>query len=121
MVHISDNYEKAKQILKSKHVDIMVTDICLSTLSESEDGIVEPEGFELIRSCRATFTKSRIIALTYHMKTTEQGAMALEFGADEFICGNWAFIIPDALLEQHLRIFHRLLCPLRRSVAPPSN
>lgn len=102
--------DAARVVMHHRSIDIMVTDLCLSTQSENSNNPSGAEGLALIRECRELFPEAKIVAITYYLfKFTEIGVLALEAGADEFISGNWEYIQSDVLLEQQLRLFAKLL------------
>jgi ActR/RegA family two-component response regulator len=105
-----DSPETAATALSSlEQLDVLVTDLCLTDESEGTQSTIRPEGLDVILHCRERFPDCRVVAITYvGGSESELGAMALECGANEFISGNWEYIRPEVLLEQHLRIFAKL-------------
>ncbi len=102
--------EEAHELLRSARVDLLVVDLFLSDSSEDSECPEDAEGLELIAECRARYPRSRIIAITSKLGgSAEIGALALQKGADDFLSSAWTRIYFDALLEQKLRIYLRLL------------
>lgn len=102
--------EEAMDVVNSRTVDVLVTDMFLTAESELAEEPNQAEGCQLIEYCRAMHRRSRIVAITgISGIATPVGARALEAGADFFVSSGWRRIDTDHLLEQELRVFLTLL------------